>query len=722
MTVEKLGFTNLAGEVFDSIGVYQQVLISSTLQNNENEALSYVLIIDIRNEDDYSVDIIFHEGDIGPQETTTVQTSWRPEKVGKFSVREFVIRSLTTPEILSLVRSTPADVSEESIIVLVAEEIETLPAPVEPTEADAGPAAYSILVYMVASDLESERYAATTDITEMMEAGITSDINVIVQTGGSANSTLDDNRFIDFTIVQRHEIRDNDIKTVMDLGQKNMGDSRTLQDFITWSISEYPAEKYAIILWDHGNGLRGFGKDDIFNDHLTIRELTDAFSQAKKNTQVQFEFIGFDACLMATYEVAWRVSPYGHYLISSEEVVPEWGWDYNTVLSSLGNAGPVDGQTVGKIIADSYMVHSKANADSYQDYDADRWITLSVIDLSKMEEVREEVKDLGNAIYKHLTKLEQAQTLAKTLQYTERYGLDYDGSAGYSDLYQLVENMGQSFPEYKSLANIVQDRIEKAIVYNVHGEAKPNAHGMSIFLQLDEYQSGEEHLFYLDSEWLGVIENGAKELAADEDAPTGWVDYSSGDLEGQSYDEDVSYGFLSFYKESEGSKYELVAYFYLEPSRFLQTDHSIQYELKEGILSLCNDDDCAPAFVYLVDNGDSQFAYFPVRLESGEYDERVTLIYEINRGDFIFIGAWEGVENGTAQRGFRPLQDGDRIFTYTFEYDTEDQDYSSELESEPIEVTDDFSPDYIEYEEEYTFDMAFCDYAENCAYSTVFEL
>jgi hypothetical protein len=68
------------------------------------------------------------------------------------------------------------------------------------------------------------------------------------------------------------------------------------------------------------------------------------------------------------------------------------------------------------------------------------------------------------------------------------------------------------------------------------------------------------------------------------------------------------------------------------------------------------------------------------------------------------------------------LQDGDKVFTFTYEYDTDDLDYSVELESEPIEVTDDFGPEYVDYDEEYLFYMAFCDYAGNCAYSADFEL
>jgi hypothetical protein len=493
-------------------------------------------------------------------------------------------------------------------------------------------------------------------------------------------------------------------------------------------MEKYPSEHYAIIMWDHGNGIRGFGMDDIFNDYLTLREISDAFSQAKKKTTNVFEFLGFDACLMATYEVAYRFSPYTHYLVASEEVVPGWGWDYSAILSSLENSesssdGYFDGEAMGKIIADSYKAHSRINTATYDNFEADRSITLSVIDLSKIHDVKDSMEYLGDFLWKHMTELEQAQTFARTIQHTERYGTDYGGSAGYADLYQLAENVGQSFPGVKPLADSLMRSVQEAIVYNIHGDAKPNAHGMSIFMQLDKYEPSEEHLFYLESEWLAVIETSAKKLESDTEAPEGWLDYSTGTLEGKSYDEDISYGFISFYKELEGSKYEIVSYYYLDPSEFLDENRNIDFSVNQGVISLCADDMCVPAFVYLEDNGDTQFAYFPVRLEYEDYNERITLIYEVAGNDFIFIGGWEGVEDGTAQRGLVPLQPGDKISTFTGQYDENDPDYYLELESEQIEVSGNFGPAFIEYDDqEFTFDMAICDFADNCATSTLFKL
>ena len=50
---------------------------------------------------------------------------------------------------------------------------------------------------------------------------------------------------------------------VEDLGELNMGDPQTLYDFIYWSMTNYPADKYFLILWDHGSGWHKSGNSTM---------------------------------------------------------------------------------------------------------------------------------------------------------------------------------------------------------------------------------------------------------------------------------------------------------------------------------------------------------------------------------------------------------------------------------------------------------------------------
>ena len=257
-------------------------------------------------------------------------------------------------------------------------------------------AEYTILVYMIGSDLELKQYSATEDIREMLGIGSSEDVNIIIETGGSNSSVIDDKRLIDFTTVQRHKIlRRSSSRHWKILVRQNMATSNTLSDFLIWGVSEFPAKKYAVILWDHGNGINGFGADTNFDgDIFTHLELTKAFADTKDSTHTNFEIIGFDACLMASVEVAHTVKSFGNYMVASQELIPPAGWDYSGFLASLIKNPSQDGLTLGKNIADSFQKYYKVNAQELG-YDVYRVTTISIIDLHQVSDLVDTITDLA---------------------------------------------------------------------------------------------------------------------------------------------------------------------------------------------------------------------------------------------------------------------------------------------------------------------------------------
>src|SRR3990172_5136601 len=145
-----------------------------------------------------------------------------------------------------------------------------------------------------------------------------------------------------------------------------MGQPATLQDFIEWAIQNYPADKYALIMWDHGGGAVGdtFGVDENNNDALSLPEIKQALQNAYAMSGKKFDLIGFDACLMATLETASIMSSFGNYLIASEELEPGHGWDYAAILSAIKSNTDISGTVLGKAIADSYKSHAQTKSPS----------------------------------------------------------------------------------------------------------------------------------------------------------------------------------------------------------------------------------------------------------------------------------------------------------------------------------------------------------------------
>ena len=231
----------------------------------------------------------------------------------------------------------------------------------------------TIMVYMIGSDLESKYGAGTLDISEMMEAEFDEDIRVVIQTGGALDWQTD---YIKDGEVQRFEVRDNQLFELESLGKVNMSLGETLEDFITYASDKYPAEKYTLVLWDHGGSIPvSFGYDEVFNTGL-ISEAD--LGKALKSAGVKFESIIMDACNMCTLEVAMAIKDYADYFVAAESVVIGTGLYYTGWLDYLGENESAEPSAYCEVIIKNYM-------DTAQKQKADA--SMSSIDLSKIENV-----------------------------------------------------------------------------------------------------------------------------------------------------------------------------------------------------------------------------------------------------------------------------------------------------------------------------------------------
>lgn len=156
-----------------------------------------------------------------------------------------------------------------------------------------------------------------------------------------------------------------------------MADASTLKNFLTWGCEFAPADRYGLILWNHGAGpLMGMCLDELYPDEetgmntLSLNELEEAL-KGSSFAKEKLVFIGFDACLMCSLEIASLVSPYAEYMIASQETEPASGWDYSFLkeVNSLS-----DGETWGKRITAAYEESLQQTYDS---------ATLSCLDLGK---------------------------------------------------------------------------------------------------------------------------------------------------------------------------------------------------------------------------------------------------------------------------------------------------------------------------------------------------
>ena len=320
----------------------------------------------------------------------------------------------------------------------------------------------TIMVYMCGTDLESRSGMATSDLQEMLNANISGKVNIIVETGGASSWQ---NNVVSSRTNQRYRVTSEGLELVQDdLGRRSMVNPATLSDFIKYCKANYPADRYALVMWDHGGGsLSGYGYDENYpNDGMTLDEIGTAL----KNGGCTFDMVGFDACLMATLETAMVLEPYSDYMIASEEVEPGKGWYYTGWISSLSENTSIATTDLGKKLIDDYVADVKANSSRDQ-------ATLSLIDLAELKGTVPKALTAFASSTSKLIDEDQYKRVSNARAGTKEFSPSTQ--INQVDLIDFAENLDTA--EAQSFANVLQGCIK----YNRTSNNITNANGVSIF-------------------------------------------------------------------------------------------------------------------------------------------------------------------------------------------------------------------------------------------------
>lgn len=176
----------------------------------------------------------------------------------------------------------------------------------------------TILIYAVGSDLESQQGRLTDDLEEILRGQPNQNTKILLQTGGTLKYH---NKYMTDGTSERFEVSHGQLQKHESHIQTAASDPRTLRDFLVWGKAVAPSERYILILWDHGYGtMGGFGADEL-NERKTMK--VSELSQAIGSSDMYFDLIVFDACLMGTVETAYALRDQGKYLIASEDSTPQ---------------------------------------------------------------------------------------------------------------------------------------------------------------------------------------------------------------------------------------------------------------------------------------------------------------------------------------------------------------------------------------------------------------
>lgn len=120
---------------------------------------------------------------------------------------------------------------------------------------------------------------------------------------------------------------------IKDYGKVDSGSKETLEKFLTETMKNYPAQHTVLIFNDHGGAYAGALQDDETSNVVSCRDMKQAILNAEKATGKKIDIIGFDACLMASFESLYELRDTADYFCVSEENIGGPGWDYEALLN-----------------------------------------------------------------------------------------------------------------------------------------------------------------------------------------------------------------------------------------------------------------------------------------------------------------------------------------------------------------------------------------------------
>lgn len=386
----------------------------------------------------------------------------------------------------------------------------TLPVAATPDRNQNEEPEWLVMLYQNADDevLEGDIF---TDLNEAELIGSSDDVTIVAQLDRYEAGFDGDG---DWTTAKRFLVTQDDDLTALaseeieDLGELDSGAPETLVDFAIWAMTNYPAQKYALILSDHGAGWLGGWNDDAPDEgsSLTINEIDQALATILAETGVErFEFVGFDACLMSQVEALVGIAPYARYAVASQETEPAIGWAYASFLGDLVKRPAQDGKALAKNIVTSYIAKDIRiqDDDARRDYVAEVYgveeevspeevaeaesqsVTLTAIDLAKIPPLVEALNEFAFA----LTEVDPA-AVARARTYAQSFESVFgeEAPSPYLDLGNfaaLVAEFAESRPLNTALRTF-NKAYKAAIIAEKHGAGRPGATGFSIFFPTPE--------------------------------------------------------------------------------------------------------------------------------------------------------------------------------------------------------------------------------------------
>lgn len=331
-------------------------------------------------------------------------------------------------------------------------------------------AAWTMLVY-IAADNSLAPYASY-NISDM-SAGLTSlnGINVLVQWDKPS-----DNQTWRYKITPGGKIDAGTLSSEM-----GYNPATELFNSMQWAVKNYPANKYALILWDHGSGIedfypasrnivrniinssswlnlrpslpeRGILYDETQDTCLTNQGLTSALTQIKQLLGKNLDLIAMDACLMAMVEVGYQMRGLVNLFVGSQQTIPGEGYPYSQFIKplSINPAGTTPLQLAQSMVS-SYKKFYTTQMPALD-------FTLSAIDITSIDLIKQNIDQFITAVTA-CSKIDAAKT--KSIIIAARKASISFEMPEYIDLYSFYANILNQTKKATPKSSLILERQNK---------------------------------------------------------------------------------------------------------------------------------------------------------------------------------------------------------------------------------------------------------------------
>jgi len=332
----------------------------------------------------------------------------------------------------------------------------------------------------------------------LAEVGSDENVNIVAQLGLMKKDVL------------RGLVGHDGIQNPENLGKADMGNPETVRDFVEWGMKNFPAEKYMVVLWNHGAGFKGVLTDEEAHSICDNRELAAALERAQVNAGAKIDLLNFNACLMGQGEVAFEYRNAARYIVGSEEVeaglrIPIPGL-YGTTPQHKVLQGAME---VLKDAKEVYKTRGEISTEQLAKlfvYESKNQIlskmftpTQSAIDSSKMEAVRASCEELAGQVLAACDQdpglidvirsdVKKAQHYANIDAHLEPY-VDYRDLGDFTKVLLKDDRIPASI---KAAAAAAQSAVGTAVIAEAHavtngmvGNSMEGSTGMSVYLPTD---------------------------------------------------------------------------------------------------------------------------------------------------------------------------------------------------------------------------------------------